>query len=183
MPGDFRCHRCEYSCAFYYHFRARGCGCTGHPAFPTPSGRKVLCKARAPCVASLQLFVGSGAASVAYSAIQYSLQQRCCRRIGVAVTRHAHGDDALCHAGCLKSESIDRAPSPAMPWPHHSGADNRSRSRGRNALFRITPNRLESPAFSERYQCWDIFIRPVIFLYLTGAKSSGTNQLLMSWTR
>jgi hypothetical protein len=37
MPGDFRCHRCEYSCAFCYHLRARGCGCTGHPAFPTPS--------------------------------------------------------------------------------------------------------------------------------------------------
>src|SRR6202051_3912551 len=42
MPGDFRCDRCEYSCAFLLPIRTRGCGCTGHPAFPTPSfGRKI----------------------------------------------------------------------------------------------------------------------------------------------
>src|SRR5258705_10389210 len=43
MPGDFRCLRCEHSCAYFTTQRARGCGCTGHPAFPTPSvfkGRK-----------------------------------------------------------------------------------------------------------------------------------------------
>ena len=34
--GRFRCTRC-YSCAFYYTKCTRGCGCSGHPAFPTPS--------------------------------------------------------------------------------------------------------------------------------------------------
>src|SRR6266704_921279 len=37
MPGDFRCLRCEYSCAYLIPQRTRGCGCIGHPAFPTPS--------------------------------------------------------------------------------------------------------------------------------------------------
>jgi hypothetical protein len=48
MPGDFRCYRCEYSCASALPLRTRGCGCTGHPAFPTPSSRaKVFAKTRA----------------------------------------------------------------------------------------------------------------------------------------
>jgi hypothetical protein len=34
--GRFRCTRC-YSCAFYHYKCTRGCGCSGHPAFPTPS--------------------------------------------------------------------------------------------------------------------------------------------------
>jgi hypothetical protein len=29
-----------YSCAFVFH--TRGCGCMGHPAFPTPSGAELL---------------------------------------------------------------------------------------------------------------------------------------------
>ena len=35
MPGDSGV--LVYSCAFYYTKRTRGCGCSGHPAFPTPS--------------------------------------------------------------------------------------------------------------------------------------------------
>jgi hypothetical protein len=112
MPGDFRCHRCEYSCAFCYLLRARGCGCIGHPAFPTPSGRKDLASLGRPRVASVQLFVcrigtASGASTRPGAASGSDA-------VGVAVTRHAHGDDALCHAGCLKSESIHRALPPAM---------------------------------------------------------------------
>ncbi len=39
--GRFRCTRC-YSCAFYHSKCTRGRGCSGHPAFPTPSwGRKI----------------------------------------------------------------------------------------------------------------------------------------------
>src|SRR5450755_170770 len=40
--GRFRCAR-RYSCAFYTTKRTRGRGCSGHPAFPTPSdfGRKI----------------------------------------------------------------------------------------------------------------------------------------------
>jgi len=34
--GRFRCTR-RYSCASTTTKRARGCGCSGHPAFPTPS--------------------------------------------------------------------------------------------------------------------------------------------------
>ena len=34
--GRFRCTR-RYSCASTTTQRARGCGCSGHPAFPTPS--------------------------------------------------------------------------------------------------------------------------------------------------
>src|SRR5450631_1896200 len=34
--GCFRCTRC-YSCAFYHYHCTRDRGCTGHPAFPTPS--------------------------------------------------------------------------------------------------------------------------------------------------
>jgi hypothetical protein len=41
MPGDSGV--LVYSCAFYYTKRTRGCGCSGHPAFPTPSsgGREI----------------------------------------------------------------------------------------------------------------------------------------------
>jgi hypothetical protein len=35
--GRFRCDCCEYSCAYFTTMRTRGCGCTGHPAFPAPS--------------------------------------------------------------------------------------------------------------------------------------------------
>ena len=39
--GRFRCTRC-YSCAFYHSKCTRGRGCSGHPAFPTPSwGREI----------------------------------------------------------------------------------------------------------------------------------------------
>src|SRR5713101_4884916 len=39
--GRFRCTRC-YSCAFYHYKCTRGRGCSGHPAFPTPSrGREI----------------------------------------------------------------------------------------------------------------------------------------------
>jgi hypothetical protein len=38
--GRSRCDRGDYSCAFYPC--TRGCGCIGHPAFPTPSfGRRI----------------------------------------------------------------------------------------------------------------------------------------------
>jgi hypothetical protein len=40
MPGDFRCLRCEHPCATFTTQRVRGCGCTGRPAFPTPSFQK-----------------------------------------------------------------------------------------------------------------------------------------------
>jgi hypothetical protein len=41
MPGDSGV--LVYLCAFYYTKRTRGCGCSGHPAFPTPSsgGREI----------------------------------------------------------------------------------------------------------------------------------------------
>jgi hypothetical protein len=35
--GRFRCLRCEHPCATFTTQRVRGCGCTGRPAFPTPS--------------------------------------------------------------------------------------------------------------------------------------------------
>ena len=46
--GQFRCTRC-YSCAFYHYKCTRGRGCSGHPAFPTPSwGRKIIATPRVP---------------------------------------------------------------------------------------------------------------------------------------
>jgi hypothetical protein len=49
MPGDFRCHRCEYSCAFCYHFAREAAGASGtrHSPRPLLSGRTFLAKARA----------------------------------------------------------------------------------------------------------------------------------------
>jgi hypothetical protein len=45
--GRFRCTRC-YSCAFYHYQVHTRHGCSGHPAFPTPSlGAKDFVKARA----------------------------------------------------------------------------------------------------------------------------------------
>jgi hypothetical protein len=49
MPGDFRCDRCEYSCAFFTtpaHTRLRVHWAPGIPARPL-RGRKVLCTTRA----------------------------------------------------------------------------------------------------------------------------------------
>jgi hypothetical protein len=40
MPGRSGGPVVTYSCAFV--FRTRGCGCIGHPAFPTPSGAELL---------------------------------------------------------------------------------------------------------------------------------------------
>ena len=54
--GRFRCTR-RYSCASTTTKRARGCGCSGHPAFPTPSisrGRKINALARAHRVARVR---------------------------------------------------------------------------------------------------------------------------------
>ena len=45
MPGDPGATVVTNSCAFY--FCTRGCGCVGHPAFPTPSGVEDKCKTRA----------------------------------------------------------------------------------------------------------------------------------------
>jgi hypothetical protein len=71
MPGDFRCDRCEYSCAFsLLPSRTRGCGCIGHPAFPralcfrgatlrqqlgriAPRGREVMSVKHRPCEKSM----------------------------------------------------------------------------------------------------------------------------------
>jgi hypothetical protein len=75
--------------------------------------------------------------------------------VGVAVTRHARGDDALCHAGCLKSESIHRAPMPAMPWPHPSAPIGLITGAGAVArmLFQNHAQPPGMPSFSGRSQC------------------------------
>src|SRR5258705_10969289 len=72
MPGDFRCDRGDYACAFL--FRTRGCGRIVRPAFPAPSdfwadgfcknsdaSRREIAKvcviviARSPCDEAIQL--------------------------------------------------------------------------------------------------------------------------------
>ena len=49
MPGDFRCHRCEYSCAFYYYFAREAAGALGTRHSPRPlfTGRTIPATARA----------------------------------------------------------------------------------------------------------------------------------------
>jgi hypothetical protein len=61
--------------------------------------------------------------------------------MGLAVTRHAQGDEALCHAGCLKSESNYRAiAGHAMASSSFAcRADNRGSSRGENAVSESHP--------------------------------------------
>ena len=54
MPGDFRCDRCEYSCAFLTtisHTRLRVHWAPGIPARPLFEGRKVSSTPRAHCAA------------------------------------------------------------------------------------------------------------------------------------
>jgi hypothetical protein len=46
MPGDPGATVVTNACAFYHC--ARGCGCNGHPAFPTPSWAEGSCTPRAP---------------------------------------------------------------------------------------------------------------------------------------
>src|ERR1700674_128617 len=42
MPGDFGATAVNTRVHLVLPIRTRGCGCTGHPAFPTPSfGRKI----------------------------------------------------------------------------------------------------------------------------------------------
>ncbi len=57
MPGDFRCARC-YSCAYYHYKCTRGRGCSGHPAFPTPSlGGEINATPRAPRAARTKSYL------------------------------------------------------------------------------------------------------------------------------
>jgi hypothetical protein len=55
MPGDLGATCGDYARVLHFTIRTRGCGCIGHPAFPTPSvGRKVLCTTRAISAAGLR---------------------------------------------------------------------------------------------------------------------------------
>src|SRR6202048_3985640 len=46
MPGVSRCDRGDYTRVLPTHC-TRGCGCNGHPAFPTPSWANGSCTTRA----------------------------------------------------------------------------------------------------------------------------------------
>src|ERR1700761_9346948 len=54
MPGDSGATVVTNARA-YYHY-TRGCGCIGHPAFPTPSDLQgeMICKPRARCAARMR---------------------------------------------------------------------------------------------------------------------------------
>jgi hypothetical protein len=68
------------------------------------------------------------------------------------------GDDASCHAGCMKSESIHRAPTPAMPWPHRSASVGPITGAAAVArmLFQSHAQPAGTPRFSGRLQGCDI---------------------------
>src|SRR5260370_29608716 len=55
MPGDSGATVVTTLCLLPMH---RGCGCIGHPAFPTPSmGREIFARARAQCVAAMRTHI------------------------------------------------------------------------------------------------------------------------------
>src|ERR1700676_5366580 len=59
MPGVSRCDRGDDTRVLPTHC-TRGCGCNGHPAFPTPSWANGSCKTRAPRAARANAYLNWG---------------------------------------------------------------------------------------------------------------------------
>src|SRR5258706_10528068 len=91
-PGESGCTCGEYSCAF--HLCARGCGCSWHPAFPTPSfrGEGFLQTSGVSRRGIAKLYLGVIARSESDEAIhflmpRYGLLRGACHRARIRATR------------------------------------------------------------------------------------------------
>jgi hypothetical protein len=174
MPGDFRCHRCEYSCAFPLPLRARGCGCTGHPAFPTPS----ISRANDSCTARAHRAAGRESMSEDKALLEITMASFRFERNNAArlACPGRSASRAALAAWCAAEPGSILPASPMGPGSAEQHTRVRALRGPSTASERCTrfPDRRGCPAFRERSRrvvavLATAFVS-VIFLYLTGAK-------------
>src|SRR5216684_7936198 len=116
--GCFWCTRC-YSCAFYHYKCTRGRGCSGHPAFPTPSlGAKVIATPRALRVARTKWYARlyqrhceRSEAINSFFSLQDGLLRGACHRAAPCADPLARNDEEIPFVR-LERHAARRYPSP-----------------------------------------------------------------------